>query len=420
MKKIIIIIAAIPLAFAMVSCSKEISSCENKGKSVIFANTEDSISKTALLGSDDEGYQVVWSEGDSFMIGGNIFSLSDGENTTVGKFEGEVPADGEYTVYYPSSYDGTVWPAAQTYVEGNIAGSPMKATVAVTDGQAPSSIQFKNEGGIFRITVKASDDVTISNVAVNAKELVNPISLDCEDGVTIGSDVEKVFHIAMPVGEYTEVSIVLTDSEGNECTKNLKSTKSLIIEFSKITPASFTAVFTAPESDDALSGEFHVSSSKIVQFAKGNLIVDGGEYSFAASQTEPGSLFASVNTEYTVSGTQWILLSAKEWNYLINNHDRIIVVENNAVIGFAVMPDSFYGNVYGKDWAALEADGAILLPASGYAYESGTVSGIGEGGSYWTSDSKSLDFDCLSFYPDDVTPAGIMQSVRLVKIVENK
>ena len=252
MKKIIVTLAAIAAAFSMVSCDKETSTPEGNpaigAKTVIFASTENRMTKTALDGNDSEGYKVVWSAGDSFTIGGKTFTLSGEAGKTSGTFEGTVPADGDYTVYYPSTYNGTDWPAAQTYAEGNIAGSPMKAEVTVADSKMPASIKFYNEGGVLRLTVKGT--ATVASIEVMAAELSTSINLICGSGVDLTSE-GSVFHIAMPSGSesatYTDVNIILTDTEGKKCTKAFKGKAGLVIERSKITKASFSAnEFKAP------------------------------------------------------------------------------------------------------------------------------------------------------------------------------
>ena len=278
MKKIIITLAAIAAAFTMVSCDKEIATPESNSatgnKTVIFASTEHEMTKTALNGNDTDGYEVVWTDGDSFKIGEETFTLTGEAGKTSGTFEGTVPADGNYTVYYPSTYNGTDWPAAQTYVEGNIAGSPMKAEVTVSGGKVPS-MEFKNEGGILRITVKepleAPELYTIKSVEVSADQLPASITLDCGDGVEL--DGSLVFNIAMPAGTYTGVVIKISTTGPNICTKTFKGTSGLVIERSKITAASFTAnfeygglCFTALEANSGV-GMYYSSTMPSIKYS---------------------------------------------------------------------------------------------------------------------------------------------------------
>lgn len=281
MKKIIITMAAIAAAFTIASCNKELVETENnptEGNCIITASTESSLTKTTLSGDDASGYEVVWSEDDSFKIGGNTFSLTDGVNTTSGTFEGTAPADGTYTVYYPSEYDATTWPASQTYIAGNISGMPMKASVTVSGGKTPSSMKFQNEGGILRLTVKNDESACVKSITINAAELTSPITLNCGTaGVTL-TNAGVDFYIAMPSGStsttYTNVRIELATIDGKVCTKTLKSsTGGLVIERSKITPASFNTVYATDLSATATANTYMVSSAGLYRFnatVKGN------------------------------------------------------------------------------------------------------------------------------------------------------
>lgn len=276
MKKIIIAMAAIAAAFTMASCNKELAEPKNnpaEGNCIITASTESSLTKTSLDGNDKDGYNVVWSEGDSFVIGDKTFTLTAGEGTTNGTFKGDAPADNEYKVYYPSSYDGNTWPAEQTYKKGNITGSPMKADVTVTGGKASDPISFTNAGGILRLTVKGSANILVASITVSASGLQD-ITLNCGDGVSLDETNGTVFHIAMPEGSYSATSILLLAKGGKTCIKKLSS-RNLEIERSKITPALFSASFTSTAPEGALPEAFTVSADgKMVFFSKGNLWCD--------------------------------------------------------------------------------------------------------------------------------------------------
>ena len=75
----------------------------------VMGNKEGSLTKTSLEGDDGNGYEVVWSKGDSFKIGDKTFTLTAGEGAPNGTFEGNAPTDNKYTVYYPSTYTGSAW-----------------------------------------------------------------------------------------------------------------------------------------------------------------------------------------------------------------------------------------------------------------------------------------------------------------------
>ena len=246
MKKTLFAISAIAVLFGFTACTSENETLEPQvsGKTILKAYTEEA-TRTALSGDDETGYKVVWSEGDAFKIGENTFTLEEGAGTTSGKFTGTATFadDTEYTAYYPTTYDGTNWPTAQTYTAGNITGSPMKATFTYTEGVEPS-LSFVNVGGILRLTAKG--EATVRCITINATELSAPIILDCGSGVALTSD-GIAFHIAMPANTYTGVTIKLIDTDSKVCTKTFKGTGGLKIESSKIATATFTVgEFTAP------------------------------------------------------------------------------------------------------------------------------------------------------------------------------
>lgn len=243
MKKIITIAAAIAAMFTVISCEKEIVSAETTdAKTVICANIEDELTKTELNGNDAEGYDVVWSEGDVITVGGEEFTLIKGEGTTKGTFEGPQLADGTYDAFYVAT-SATI-PTTQTYKPGKITNAPMQAQVTVEDGAA-GTINFTNMGGLLRLTVKNDQQTSAKSIKVfgNLSTSSSMFYLDCsEDGVAIEEDGTE-FLIAMPQGSYSNVSITITDTKNKEVTKTLGNGKTLGINRSQITNASFSVKF---------------------------------------------------------------------------------------------------------------------------------------------------------------------------------
>lgn len=253
MKKIIIALAALSAALSFTSCNKEEvvtggSDIQPEAPVTVYATTG-AMTKTSLSGNDTDGYQVLWSEGDEIIFVSQsdpakkaVFTLTDGVGKTSGTFElkgGEThPEDGDYTVYYPATYDGTNWPASQTYVEGNISGSPMRAEAEVSEGKI-SDLNFKNAGGILRITVAQNTEVAIKKISFYAKELSSPVVLNCSSSVSLSSEA-KTFYIAMPAKTYSEVKIFLTDSADKTCIKSFNGGDGLVIGPSEIATASFS------------------------------------------------------------------------------------------------------------------------------------------------------------------------------------
>ena len=138
-------------------------------------------------------------------------------------------------------------------------------------------------------------------------------------------------------------------------------------------------------------------------------------------------------------GTGWRTLTTAEWQYLFESRTNASNLRTwatvNGVTGMILMPDGWtadrvsltIGTGFGTndinttDWATLEGQGCVFLPATGYrdgtkVYNVGSV-----GGDYWSSTSKSgteayyVDFDDSDVYPDDYGYRRYGCSVRLVK-----
>lgn len=140
-------------------------------------------------------------------------------------------------------------------------------------------------------------------------------------------------------------------------------------------------------------------------------------------------------------GGDWRTLSKDEWNYLLtertNASDLRTLATVNSKPGLILMPDgwtasgvsltvtkeNYTDNTIGSsDWATLEGQGCVFLPAAGC--RTGTwVLSVGTKGHYWSSTSRpngaSLNSFELSFMATDVDPTDYTlrytgNSVRLV------
>lgn len=209
---------------------------------VFVRATTDCATKATLSGNDDNGYNVVWQNGDAITIGGRKFNLKSGAGSKDGLFQlasGTAPGQGTYDAFYPASYTGSGWVYEQQYVANNITGLPMKAVATVSEAGALSDLNFYNQGGIFRVNVKGSSSIKVKTITITANELSKPITLTCTTPVELsGSGVQ--FHIALPKNEYTGVCIKFKDNNGNFIDyKTLQSGKKLSIKCNCITRASF-------------------------------------------------------------------------------------------------------------------------------------------------------------------------------------
>ena len=246
---------------------------------------ESDLTKTALSGSDAEGYDVVWSSGDDFRMlykygrmysywGYLTYSISSTPGTTSADFTTTDSFKSEdfskpIVSFYPASLvpdgiDGKtssvtgplIWPAVQEYTAGTASRCPM-----VSLNTDPSGIfTFKNIGGILRLTVKGSGRITSIRISSDKKmsgsfnfyEDEDPVRaamheneegedgsivLDCGEGVQL-SESGIDFHFNVPAGTYSDFKVEFYDGDFPLCTRTAK--KDIIIERSCITTASMT------------------------------------------------------------------------------------------------------------------------------------------------------------------------------------
>ena len=149
-------------------------------------------------------------------------------------------------------------------------------------------------------------------------------------------------------------------------------------------------------------------------------------------------------------GSGWCTLSKDEWRYLFNNRsdaaDKYGFATVNDVHGIIILPDAFVdpkknngsnafvgstidwdANLYtAENWALMEKNGAVFLPAAGYRDWDGG-NDAGDRGYYWSSSAygdENADyanyvyFSSSDFIEDDYTDRYNGHSVRLVRPVQ--
>lgn len=456
MKKIYAILVILAVAAGFTGCSKDNIVQNNElgagiSEAVVFATT-DAVTKTTL--SDE--YKVLWAAGDCIKFVNSsdkkktfTFSLKTGEGTTEGVFTGKkIPADGEYTVYYPASYNGSEWPE-QSYISStDISGAPMVATATVSNGVI-SNLSFTNEGGILRYTLKGSKVIQYINVKSDSPAL--DVFLDCGDGVALTAE-GVMFNITVPSGTYSDATLTLSATDTTIATMTASS---LTVTKNKVSLATFEDTAFSFEKapapahpDGALFGKFTINSDgDQVYFSQGNLYAkkngDSWSWLFYEKQTQynsipavfkPGSpglgrtasatdaeidLFTwgynatnsidPVGSDYITghttdgetfskgedwgyvfggSSSVWRTLTKAEWEYLLEHHSHL-KIEVEEVKGLVIAPDDFSGDIYDyfysyTDNATLAADNLVFLPLAGY--RSGSYVGyVGDYGYYWSS-----------------------------------
>jgi len=258
MMKKISLLAALGL-LVLAACTKDPLPAEQPepvvGKPAFTATTETAVTKTALSGSDAEGYSVLWQNGDRIMIAdaaGHAGEYSTNSTEEKGDFafvsgSGTESVTGPYRAWYPAIlYNGGTpsLPVEQHYTTNNIVESPMYAS------GGSRSLEFKNLCGIVRLNLSTDDDVMVKSVKLHADQGMSGaytissdaavissgtagVTLDCGGGVAVGGE-SVPFHIAVPAGTYTNLSITVTTTAGARQTRisksGIKVTRSRITE----------------------------------------------------------------------------------------------------------------------------------------------------------------------------------------------
>lgn len=475
--------------------SSEYENNPTAGKSVVTATISNSLTRTALSGNDTVGYKVVWTVGDKlFVIDASHrdwYAEYTLDNTYAGRSSGTFswqtgdmfyPFDNSYTepafekwkmytAFYPydmvkTGTDTYFWETEQTY--GATDGYIPMVSVSECQEDGMADLKFNNLGGMLRLTVKGT--ARVSTITVQAGEpmsgvfvdFINDdynlvplmqdetedgpldarhyITLDCgETGVPLSSEGTD-FYISMPchyandgtLDGYSDVTITLTDTDGDICVKKLTGRK-LVIERSRITPATFTASGFKPAY--ALPGKFSVAGDRQVYFSRGNLYYDGSAFWFESSQygswgswnqshvshfswsgnasvacaqaySDAGAaandVFFTNSTEttaksdFTVNGEtgKYRTLSNAEWTYLFSGRSNASALykygvtvcgKENCIV---LAPDGFSGTLAGSydasAWSEAEAEGLVCLCAAGYR-DGSKVYYFDTKGYYWTS-----------------------------------
>ena len=130
----------------------------------------------------------------------------------------------------------------------------------------------------------------------------------------------------------------------------------------------------------------------------------------------------------------WRTLEYDEWEYLLKERPYAASLQGSATIGeipgMVLLPDNwaqpaevgfiqgFHGfdsNTYTEDeWAIMEQNGAVFLPAAGMRIGTAVVS-VGEMGWYWSSTCDGLDIDRLVFVGDEVVVDALLELEDLTR-----
>ena len=272
MKKTLFAFMALAATFAATSCqSDEELTQQPTGKPMVINAVAEGIG-TGTRAEMKYKYDIVWSESDEIYVAGNsknaTFTLTGGAGTTNGAFacqSSPFTSGDEVEAYYPTSLvdnGNLVWPAQQTtstvvpmYSKNKIGGSGTENFSFASLGSVLQLNFNSTTAGIVlkSIEVKADEAMsgtfTIENgqAKVSQPEGDKPgITLDLGEGVTLGTSAKK-FNIAIPAGEYNNLTITFIAKDGKKCI--IHATKAQSIEYNTVNTL-------------AISGEFkyHVES----------------------------------------------------------------------------------------------------------------------------------------------------------------
>ena len=444
---------------ALASCSKEVISAPENGLTKFTAVAEGIGTKAEMAYC----YETRWQSEDEILVrdgDGNeaAFVLTDGAGTTVGTFGKKSGSDVSGTVdaFYPASVGESMeWPSQQT--NGQVC--PMYATQSVSSQEG--TFRFSSPGAMLQIVFStASKGIVLKSITIKDAEKPlsgaftidengmavisdgaenNGITLDLGTGVALGVSA-KYFNIAIPAGEYDNLTLIFTATNGKVC--RMTSTTFPEVEVNTVGRLTLSGEFKSVAPEGALSGKFSISSTgRQVYFSKGNLqaCFNGSDYDFGFaanqydfigraegnitidSQTE-GSVvdlfgWSTASTNYGISSSSedadytgsfvdwgwaidrnktWFTLSRSEWCYLLGKSAERNGKYRNwvrvcGIKGLVIAPDDFTGTIAesydAAAWETAEMSGLVFLPAAGMRYSMSGSIHIGNDqryGYYWS------------------------------------
>ena len=241
--KIFVAVAAL-FAFSCVTDATEDLGVKVGGQTTLTVSLEEA-TKTQLGEKLDGVYPLYWSANDCISVNGvssNLLSAEEADKATAAfVFEGTL--EYPYSVVYPAATASEViFEAVQNYTEGTFApgAAPMYGYAAA----AGETIQMHHLVGALRFDV--SGEATLSSLTVEAENgnlsghyavdcatgdltLVegtasNKVTLTFGDGLTLGTEATPIY-VAVPAGEYGEVSVTLNATSGEKMVVKFNTTE---------------------------------------------------------------------------------------------------------------------------------------------------------------------------------------------------
>ncbi len=383
---------------------------------------------------------LTWNAGDEILVSvgdkSAVFTLSSGENSSLGTFTGKMPADGtEYSVSYPVDYSDDVL-THQTYVANGFGNGLMKMSTR-TNGTLEDGFVLSADNAVLGLQLTGSQ--TLGEIVLTNTATAKTYTLHC-DGVALTAEA-ILFYIVVPVKDWANgMRVEVYDNDGDII---LMKEKAGEIMFSATDAMVMPALQTRERGKRI--GIFSVGEGKYVSFSQGNLqyiqstktwqfakeqyaymgekhyrngqLADTIEYfgwSGKNSKVPWGISISTILSDYegefldwgtnTIAGdaaNTWRTLSNDEWLYICQerkNADQLLGLGTiGTVTGLIILPDdwqlpkdlSFTPNTDDvaknqytyEQWAKIESEGAVFIATCGYFnHKLGGMRHIGEEG----------------------------------------
>ena len=435
------------------------------------------VTKSADLG----GQLTAENDGVNTQLNGTLTgAVSVGDELTL-KYLSPNYADQDGTLEYISANcDYATATVAVATVEGGAITA--NADAVFENQQAIVKFTLKNEDGSATIDAKplvievAGETYTITPASATSEMYValpGFASQNITFTATVGSDTYKkeVASVSLTNGEFYQINVRMTKQTApaykeygpfsvsltqkvNFSQGNLKYTKSTgKFEF-------MTNQYDMVETNNQDVGTDYASQDVISLFgwATSNINTpvantyyypyetddsDGAKYGSGITSGDVNWATAHANYDWGANtgdlGTGWRTLTKDEWEYLFNTRTDASNLRTpatvNEVPGIILMPNGWTANevsltiadnystnkINTEDWATLEGQGCVFLPAAGYRWGT-SVNSVGTDGNYWSSTYSGTGAYYVIFDWSTVTLEPIDRyygcSVRLVKNVE--
>ena len=226
---------------------------------------------------------LTWNAGDQILVSvgdkSAVFTLSSGENSSLGTFTGKMPADGtEYSVSYPVDYSDDVL-THQTYVANGFGNGLMKMSTK-QNGTLDNGFVLSADNAVLGLQLTGSQ--TLGEIVLTNTATAKTYTLHC-DGVALTAEA-MLFYIVVPVKDWANgMRVEVYDNDGDII---LMKEKAGEIMFSATDAMVMPALQTRERGKRI--GIFSVGEGKYVSFSQGNLQYQQStdEWRFAREQYE--------------------------------------------------------------------------------------------------------------------------------------